>query len=109
MSCLFVLFCFVIMTARFGLAAPLVSLDQHVHLTALQGQGEGGEGRGAVLFRLTAKGIRLWQILSFLFVFLYFSQHVAFCWSTPNTARRNTHQVYQQLKDDAMLHNLLYY
>lgn len=97
------------MTAWFGLAAPLFSLDQCVHLTAPQSQGEGGEGQRAVLFRLTAKGICSWQILSFMFVFLYFPQHVAFCWCTPNTTHRDAQQVYQQPKDDTMLHNLVLY
>ena len=74
------------MTAQFGLAAPLFTLDQFVHLAAPQDQGEeeGGVGRGAVLFRLTVKGFRLWQILSFLF--LYFSRHVAGV--LPNTTQR---------------------
>lgn len=74
----FVLVCFpfkvmTIGTAWFGLSAPLFTLDQCVHLTAPRGQGEGEREEGAVLFRLTAKGIRLWQILSFMFVFLYLS------------------------------------
>lgn len=78
------------MSARFGLAAPLFTLDQRVHLTAPQGQGEGGVGRGAVRFRLTAKGVHLWQILCYFFVFLYLSQRVAFYWFTPSTTVRDT-------------------
>lgn len=87
---LFVLFCSFIRTARFGLAAPLFTLDQCVHLTAPRGQGVGEEERGTVLFRLTAKGVRLWQILSFMFVFLYFSQHVTFFCCTPNSTHGDT-------------------
>lgn len=83
-------FCLTIMLARFGLAAPLFTMDQRVHLTAPQGQGEGGVRRGAVSFRLTAKGVYLWQILCCLLVFLYFSQLVAFYWFTPNTTVRDT-------------------
>ena len=94
------------MAASLGLTAPLFTLDQCVHLTAPQGQGEGGERRGAVLFRLRAKGFCSWQSLRFVFVCfvcLFVSYHVVFYWYTPKMSHRDTHQVYQQLKDDAML------
>lgn len=59
-------------TAWFGLTAPLFTLDQCVHLTAPQVQGEGGEWPRAVLFSLTAKVYCSWQglIFSSLFYFI---------------------------------------